>query len=137
MILESFFLVEEMHAHSVLFLHDLYVAGVREVLGQEPDLPCIVEVEGEVMSVRRERFEGITRLLPRHRDRPQRMAPARRSATRMATKRRPDGHLTTEGGGFPGERHRLLAGGRYWDRTSDLFGVNEARSRCANRPALT
>jgi hypothetical protein len=30
--------------------------------------------------------------------------------------------------------HRLLAGGRYWDRTSDLFGVNEARSRCANRP---
>ena len=30
--------------------------------------------------------------------------------------------------------HRLRAGGRYWDRTSDLFGVNEARSRCANRP---
>src|SRR5690606_16160037 len=27
-----------------------------------------------------------------------------------------------------------FAGGRYWDRTSDLFGVNEARSRCANRP---
>jgi hypothetical protein len=25
--------------------------------------------------------------------------------------------------------------GRYWDRTSDLFGVNEARSRCANRPS--
>jgi hypothetical protein len=24
--------------------------------------------------------------------------------------------------------------GRYWDRTSDLFGVNEARSLCANRP---
>ena len=22
---------------------------------------------------------------------------------------------------------------RYWDRTSDLFGVNEARYRCANR----
>jgi hypothetical protein len=26
------------------------------------------------------------------------------------------------------------AGGRYWDRTSDLFRVKEARSRCANRP---
>jgi hypothetical protein len=25
-------------------------------------------------------------------------------------------------------------GGRYWDRTSDLFRVKEARSRCANRP---
>jgi hypothetical protein len=25
-------------------------------------------------------------------------------------------------------------GGRYWDRTSDLFRVREARSRCANRP---
>jgi hypothetical protein len=24
--------------------------------------------------------------------------------------------------------------GRYWDRTSDLFRVREARSRCANRP---
>ena len=27
------------------------------------------------------------------------------------------------------------SGGRYWDRTSDLFRVREARSRCANRPA--
>ena len=26
------------------------------------------------------------------------------------------------------------AGGRYWVRTSDLFRVREARSRCANRP---
>ena len=26
------------------------------------------------------------------------------------------------------------AGGRYWDRTSDLFRVREARYRCANRP---
>src|SRR5690606_19932433 len=26
-------------------------------------------------------------------------------------------------------------GGRYWDRTSDLFGVNEAHPRCANRPS--
>ena len=25
-------------------------------------------------------------------------------------------------------------GGRYWARTSDLFGVNEARYHCANRP---
>ena len=25
-------------------------------------------------------------------------------------------------------------GGRYWVRTSDLFGVNEARYHCANRP---
>ncbi len=24
--------------------------------------------------------------------------------------------------------------GRYWVRTSDLFGVNEARYHCANRP---
>lgn len=29
----------------------------------------------------------------------------------------------------------FINGGRYWDRTSDLFGVNEARYRCANRPA--
>src|SRR6476619_2424901 len=28
------------------------------------------------------------------------------------------------------------AGGRYWVRTSDLFGVNEARYHCANRPHL-
>jgi choline dehydrogenase-like flavoprotein len=27
-----------------------------------------------------------------------------------------------------------LARGRYWDRTSDLFRVREARYRCANRP---
>jgi hypothetical protein len=29
----------------------------------------------------------------------------------------------------------FLSGGRYWVRTSDLFGVNEARYHCANRPA--
>ena len=29
---------------------------------------------------------------------------------------------------------RGLKGGRYWVRTSDLFGVNEARYHCANRP---
>ncbi len=29
---------------------------------------------------------------------------------------------------------RLDTGGRYWVRTSDLFGVNEARYHCANRP---
>jgi hypothetical protein len=28
----------------------------------------------------------------------------------------------------------VLASGRYWDRTSDLFRVREARYRCANRP---
>ncbi len=28
----------------------------------------------------------------------------------------------------------LVVGGRYWDRTSDLFRVREARYRCANRP---
>ena len=28
----------------------------------------------------------------------------------------------------------VLLGGRYWARTSDLFGVNEARYHCANRP---
>jgi hypothetical protein len=27
-----------------------------------------------------------------------------------------------------------ICGGRYWVRTSDLFGVNEARYHCANRP---
>ena len=26
--------------------------------------------------------------------------------------------------------------GRYWDRTSDLFRVREARYRCANRPCF-
>ena len=26
--------------------------------------------------------------------------------------------------------------GRYWDRTSDLFRVKEARYRCANRPQV-
>jgi hypothetical protein len=29
---------------------------------------------------------------------------------------------------------RFAVGGRYWVRTSDLFGVNEARYHCANRP---
>ena len=29
---------------------------------------------------------------------------------------------------------RGFFGGRYWDRTSDLFRVREARYRCANRP---
>ena len=32
---------------------------------------------------------------------------------------------------------RGFAGGRYWDRTSDLFRVREARYRCANRPSLS
>ena len=32
--------------------------------------------------------------------------------------------------------HCCSCGGRYWDRTSDLFRVREARYRCANRPKL-
>ena len=31
---------------------------------------------------------------------------------------------------------RAFTSGRYWDRTSDLFRVEEARYRCANRPCL-
>src|ERR671927_203409 len=31
-------------------------------------------------------------------------------------------------------RRAALFRGRYWDRTSDLFRVREARYRCANRP---
>ena len=31
---------------------------------------------------------------------------------------------------------RHVLGGRYWVRTSDLFGVNEARYHCANRPRV-
>jgi hypothetical protein len=39
--------------------------------------------------------------------------------------------------GYPNRKPSLtcmFAGGRYWVRTSDLFGVNEARYHCANRP---
>jgi|RhiMetStandDraft_4_1073278.scaffolds.fasta_scaffold07160_2 hypothetical protein len=32
------------------------------------------------------------------------------------------------------QRNGPFIGGRYWVRTSDLFGVNEARYHCANRP---
>ena len=32
------------------------------------------------------------------------------------------------------DRQIRLTGGRYWDRTSDLFRVKEARYPCANRP---
>ncbi len=32
---------------------------------------------------------------------------------------------------------QTVAGGRYWVRTSDLFGVNEARYHCANRPTVS
>src|SRR4051794_17082587 len=31
---------------------------------------------------------------------------------------------------------RRVRGGRYWVRTSALFGVNEARYHCANRPEI-
>src|SRR6185437_12711870 len=33
----------------------------------------------------------------------------------------------------PGVDRGLSRGARYWDRTSDLFRVREARYRCANR----
>src|SRR6478736_10416673 len=49
----------------------------------------------------------------------------------------------TAGCGRPGSNRAALRGsaalgdlgGRYWVRTSDLFGVNEARYHCANRPS--
>ena len=34
----------------------------------------------------------------------------------------------------PADDRGFVVGGRYWDRTSDLFRVREARYRCANRP---
>ncbi len=34
----------------------------------------------------------------------------------------------------PAAAGAVSEGGRYWDRTSDLFRVREARYRCANRP---
>ncbi len=36
--------------------------------------------------------------------------------------------------GLPLRADQPTTGGRYWVRTSDLFGVNEARYHCANRP---
>ena len=38
---------------------------------------------------------------------------------------------------FPRTRVAYRLRGRYWDRTSDLFRVREARYRCANRPNNT
>ena len=40
--------------------------------------------------------------------------------------------LLTRRAALPGGA--AVLGGRYWVRTSDLFGVNEARYHCANRP---
>ena len=51
-------------------------------------------------------------------------APTVRSTTRTARYRRSGNKPLT----------CTNSGGRYWDRTSDLFRVKEARSRCANRP---
>src|SRR6478609_573977 len=52
------------------------------------------------------------------------------------------GGRATECGRLGNNRAALLGsaalgdlGGRYWVRTSDLFGVNEARYHCANRPS--
>ena len=42
--------------------------------------------------------------------------------------------LTTEALPLRCGRAWVVRGGRYWVRTSDLFGVNEARYHCANRP---
>ena len=44
------------------------------------------------------------------------------------------GERPGHGAGPRSETGALRAGGRYWDRTSDLFRVREARYRCANRP---
>ncbi len=41
----------------------------------------------------------------------------------------PVGHLKDQKGHVPCWDVALDHGGRYWDRTSDLFGVNEALSR--------
>jgi hypothetical protein len=46
-------------------------------------------------------------------------------------------HVCCTGAGSDGRKRPLtccFTGGRYWVRTSDLFGVNEARYHCANRP---
>ena len=48
--------------------------------------------------------------------------------------RRGRGLLGTAAHGTPCEFFDSF-GGRYWDRTSDLFRVKEARYPCANRPA--
>ncbi|SPD86554.1 protein of unknown function [Micropruina glycogenica] len=50
-------------------------------------------------------------------------------STRMHSSTHPECHHRCRHG--PGKH---LCGGRYWVRTSDLFGVNEARYHCANRP---
>jgi hypothetical protein len=63
--------------------------------------------------------------------------PPTRSAGTSTTRRRSQGCFGTPtvwtNERTPG-RAGGSAGGRYWDRTSDLFRVREARYRCANRP---
>ena len=44
----------------------------------------------------------------------------------------PDGARHSDTNKKPPE-NRGFGGARYWDRTSDLFRVREARYRCANR----
>ena len=51
-----------------------------------------------------------------------------RLVDRAGVERRPRKHKHRRAQG------QAVAGGRYWVRTSDLFGVNEARYHCANRP---
>ena len=48
---------------------------------------------------------------------------------------RPGGRLTASNEKSPRSVTWGSPGGRYWDRTSDLFRVREARYRCANRPS--
>ena len=47
---------------------------------------------------------------------------------------RPHFLVRSGGAGGTGSSKFPCFGGRYWDRTSDLFRVREARYRCANRP---
>ena len=54
-----------------------------------------------------------------------------RSAIQRRSADFPQGRQTRARVCNPGSR-----GGRYWVRTSDLFGVNEARYHCANRPQI-
>ncbi len=57
---------------------------------------------------------------------------ARSSSIRCISDARPWRHETPDR--VSAGQGLFRAGGRYWDRTSDLFRVREARYRCANRP---
>ncbi len=59
--------------------------------------------------------------------------PRKLSSRPAVGRERPPGRYARETTKPPVSRG-FLSGGRYWDRTSDLFRVREARYRCANRP---